>query len=62
MGTTRLLWAYGSKDPVNNAIVWNDYHGASKRGAKSVYLFDPQPESENIPNDARNLDLLQDRV
>jgi len=55
--TTRLIFAYGSSDPANNALSSGDYHN-SNRGAKSIYLLDPKTSASALPDDALTWDLL----
>ena len=59
--TTRLIFAYGSTDPADNVLQSSDYHGGN-RGAKSVYLLDPQSPTNSIPDDALHFDLLTNSV
>lgn len=62
MDTVRLIYAYGSTDPTDNVLSSSDYHGATNRGSKSVYLLDPESPVTSIPNDAVTYDLVMDNV
>lgn len=55
--TTRLIYAYGSADPVDNVLQSSDYH-SSNRGAKSIYLLDPQTAANALPQDSLTHDFL----
>ncbi|KAF6023519.1 moxd1 [Bugula neritina] len=57
--TTRLIYAFGDTDPTNNVLSSLNYHGATNRGVKSVYLLDTASKipDESLPNDLQYFDL-----
>ncbi|KAF6023515.1 moxd1 [Bugula neritina] len=57
--TTRLIYAFGDTDPTNNVLSSSNYHGATKRGVKSVYLLDTASKipDESLPDDLQYFDL-----
>ncbi|KAF6023516.1 hypothetical protein EB796_018164 [Bugula neritina] len=57
--TTRLIYAFGDTDPTNNVLSSLNYHGATNRGVKSVYLLDTASKipDDSLPDDLQYFDL-----
>jgi len=62
--TTRLIYAFGDTDPTNNVLSSLNYHGATNRGVKSVYLLDTASKipDESLPDDLQYFDLTVTNV
>ena len=54
--TTRLIYAYGDKDPTDSSAP-TEYHGSTNRGVKSVYLLMPPAKAPELPADAQTFEM-----
>jgi len=54
-----VIYAFGDTDPTNNVLTSSNYHGATNRGVKSVYLLDAASKipDESLPDDLQYFDL-----
>ncbi|XP_067939715.1 DBH-like monooxygenase protein 2 homolog [Watersipora subatra] len=57
--TTRLLYAYQLWDPEDNKLTSADYHGATKKGSKNIYLLDSKTGKRvaPLPDDVQTFDI-----
>ena len=57
-----MIYAFSSKDPIDNILGYADKHLNHKRGAKSVYLLEPQQQTSGVPEDAQTFDMTVTNV